>query len=160
MLWWPTIADQCYMTWSEILETLSKWLTCVDRDLWLSVLILALTRSFFCPWPEQWQAKAALNSSRNFPVWISKRKKKNPKTGWDITFGNEHFPPILDGEPEYQEDYFCPQTVQSMCVNTVPVLESLNSLWQTAVMWSKSLSAWQVSKTEWWMNNASLSKYL
>lgn len=58
-----------YTAWSEILEMLSKLWTCVDRDLRLSVLVLALILSFgVSSPPEQWQMNAALNSSRNLPA--------------------------------------------------------------------------------------------
>lgn len=49
-------------------DTLSMLLTWVDRDFRLSVLVLVLILFVrFWPWPQQWQEKAALNSSRNFP---------------------------------------------------------------------------------------------
>lgn len=106
-----------------------------------------------------------LNSDRQRLLWtpleIYLREECNAyKNAWDITCWNQAFSPFLIAILNTESDFFFSKMVPSWCVNTVPVFESLNAPWQTAIMWSKYLSAWQASKTGWRMNNARLCKHL
>lgn len=88
---------QDYTIWSDMRDTLSMLLTWVDRDFRLSVLVLVCILFVrFWPCPQQWQEKAALNSSRNFPG--EKQKHEIHSESFNLNFlshslhQKQHFP--------------------------------------------------------------------